>query len=128
VEGLFNRCTQEEMVLFTGVASQIWRRRNDVIHGGTFSHPNIIMQNTIKAVQEFSLAQTRTEQRASQRETPPIQIWKALAPNWCKGNWDAALDTVSSWMGLGVVFRDSRGNLLVACCVTKKGCLEPGVS
>jgi ribonuclease HI len=24
-----------------------------------------------------------------------------------------------------LVFRDSRGNLLVACCVTKKGCLEP---
>jgi ribonuclease HI len=125
VEGLFNRCTQEEMVLFAGVARRIWRRRNDVVHGGIFSHPNVIMQNTIKAVQEFSLAQTRTEQCASQRETPPIQIWKAPALDWCKGNWDAALDTVSGRMGLGVVFRDSRGKLLVARCVTKKGCLEP---
>ena len=64
VEGFFNKCTQKEMVLFAGVARRIWLRRNDVIYGGTFSHLNVIMHNTIRAIQEFSLAQTRNEQRA----------------------------------------------------------------
>jgi hypothetical protein len=54
-------------VQFAGLVRRIWPRRNDVIHGRIFSHPNTILQNTIRAVQEYTLAQTRGEQRAYQR-------------------------------------------------------------
>jgi hypothetical protein len=113
VEGLFNKCTQKEMVQFTGLARRIWLRRNDLIHGGILSHPNIIMQNTIKVVREYSLAQTRKEQCAHQCEVLFAQVWKAPVLDWCKGNWDVALERIL------VEWADSWGNLLAAQCVTK---------
>jgi hypothetical protein len=123
VEGLFNKCNQEEMVQFACLASQIWLQRNDVIHGGILSHPNTILQNTIRSVQEFTLAQTRGEQFAYQREFPFVQVWRAPAPDWCKENLDVALERESGQMGFGVVVRDSHGNLLAVWCAIRTGCL-----
>ena len=39
VEGIFNKCEEEEINLFVGLARKIWVRRNEVVHGGSFTHP-----------------------------------------------------------------------------------------
>lgn len=60
-EAMFNKCDQEELAQFAGLARRIWLRRNEVVHGGTFSHSSIILQRTNTAIQEFTTAQKRRE-------------------------------------------------------------------
>jgi hypothetical protein len=58
VENLFDKCSQEDMVLFVGLARHIWLRRNDVVFGGVLSSPNnILFQRTQQSITEFQLAQ-----------------------------------------------------------------------
>jgi hypothetical protein len=59
VEGLFSKCNLEEIAQFVGLTRCIWLRRNEVIHSGIFSHPNKIVQMTLKAIDKFNLAQGR---------------------------------------------------------------------
>jgi hypothetical protein len=37
---LLSRCETEELELFVVTARRIWLRRNDVVHGGFFTHPS----------------------------------------------------------------------------------------
>jgi hypothetical protein len=43
-EELFKRYGQEKLILFVGLARQIWFRRIVVIHGDTFKHPNELVR------------------------------------------------------------------------------------
>jgi hypothetical protein len=61
VEGLFSKCNQE-LAQFVGLARCIWLRRNEVVCGEVFSHPNIIVQIIVWSIQEFTLAQGKGEQ------------------------------------------------------------------
>ncbi|XP_059446805.1 uncharacterized protein LOC132178381 [Corylus avellana] len=47
---------------------------------------------------------------------------------WAKANCDAAITRQHERMGLGVVVRDSWGNILAAKCVTQAGCLAPAAA
>ena len=49
-------CDNEAIGLFSAIARRIWFRRNEVIHGGLFSHPNVLVQRVREAVQDFSAA------------------------------------------------------------------------
>ncbi|XP_059441935.1 uncharacterized protein LOC132174268 [Corylus avellana] len=100
VEGLFSKCDQQEMALFAGLARRIWLRRNDVLHGGSFSHPNVIMQLATRALDVFKNAQ-----------------------GWFKVNWDASLERKAGRMGFGVVIRDPSGRMIGARCMARSGCL-----
>jgi hypothetical protein len=44
-------------LLFVGIARRIWMRRNEVLHGGSFTHPSVIIQQVQKAIEEFQQAQ-----------------------------------------------------------------------
>jgi hypothetical protein len=57
VENLFDKCSQEDRVLFAGLARHIWLRRNDVVFGGVLSSPNNLFQRTQQSITEFQLAQ-----------------------------------------------------------------------
>jgi hypothetical protein len=37
------RCTRHEVELFAIIARRIWLRRNDVVHGGCFTHPSQVL-------------------------------------------------------------------------------------
>lgn len=54
VEGVFKKCTQEELQQFVGIARRIWLRRNEVVHGGGFTHPSVILQQSLRAIAEFN--------------------------------------------------------------------------
>ena len=38
-----DRCTQEEIEFHAVTTRKIWFRRNTVVHGGEFLHPNILI-------------------------------------------------------------------------------------
>jgi hypothetical protein len=49
-------CDEEELHLFVGIARQVWLRRNEFVHGGLFTHPTVLVQQTTDAVSNFSAA------------------------------------------------------------------------
>ncbi|XP_059431505.1 uncharacterized protein LOC132165008 [Corylus avellana] len=128
VTSLFESCSQEVLCQFVGLARRIWLRRNELVHGGLFSHPKLLMEKTELAIQEFNLAQARGEQSMPLSVEPAGVRWSAPLQGWVKANWDAALDRKSGWMGLGVVIRDSQGNMVAARCEVQKGSLVPAAA
>jgi hypothetical protein len=61
VEGIFKICDEDEIKLFVGLARKIWFRRNEVLHGGSFTHPNVLVQRAMSSVAEFLHANTLEE-------------------------------------------------------------------
>jgi hypothetical protein len=56
VEEMFRMCDGDELHLFVSIARRVWLRRNEVIHGGLFTHPTVLVQQAKNAVLEFSTA------------------------------------------------------------------------
>lgn len=89
--------------------------RNEVIHGGSLSHPSLLVQHAILNVEEFTKAREPSKiQNISLTVVDQEGKWRAPSRGWVKANWDASLATEKGWMGLGVVARDERGMVLVA--------------
>jgi hypothetical protein len=53
---MFRQCDEEELRLFVRIARRVWFRRNEVVHGGSFTHPTILVQQATNVVLEFSAA------------------------------------------------------------------------
>jgi hypothetical protein len=62
VEELFKMCDEEELRLFVGIAKRIWFRRNELIHGGPFTHPDVLVQQAHQSLIDFSAANAREEE------------------------------------------------------------------
>jgi hypothetical protein len=54
-----SRCEKDEVELFAVVARQIWLRSNDLVHGGTFTHPSLLLKSTENALKEFQRLNAR---------------------------------------------------------------------
>jgi ribonuclease HI len=117
----------EEMSYFVGLARRNWMRRNEVIHGGRFTHPNRIVSSTEQAIEDFNTAMDRGGEPVLANSNLSPGGWKAPEVGWLKANWDAAIDESRGRTGLGVIIRDSNGVMTAARCVTKQGCLNPAV-
>ena len=44
VEGILNNYGKEALNTLAATARQIWLCRNEVVHGGNFTHPNIVVK------------------------------------------------------------------------------------
>lgn len=80
MEGLFQRCSQEDMELFAGIARRIWLRRNDILHGGFFSSPQAIITHAKNGLSEFQAIQEGS--RTSLDSNGPVGLakWKSPSP------------------------------------------------
>ncbi|XP_059461784.1 uncharacterized protein LOC132190750 [Corylus avellana] len=108
-----------------GIARRIWLRRNTLIHEGSFSSPNAIVNSAANAIGEFHQVQEQQYTVATQGVSPCLSTWSAPPHDWFKANWDAAIGKQSGWVGLAAVIRDSQGNMVAAKTVTRKGLIEP---
>jgi hypothetical protein len=103
---MMQQCETEHFILFIRIAREIWLRRNGLIHAGSFTHPNAIIQKAKAAMEEYTQARQSV---AVQREVGMEQIaesWKAPPTGWNKANWDVAIDRANGRVGIGVVVRD----------------------
>jgi hypothetical protein len=122
LEWMFERCDQEELQQFFGVARRLWLRRNDFIHEGGLTHPRTLMQQMEKALSEFSLANVKdTQTQSSRLEDVPI-YWSAPDVGWVKANCDTAINKQQRRLGLGAMVQNSQGLMLAA-----KGAVRDGV-
>ena len=127
VEGLLKKCDLDDFVFFVTLARRIWLRRNEVNHGGVFTSPSLIIQQTTTAIQEYAMVQGPAQEDVliCPRETNAAICWNAPEQGWCKANWDVAVDIESGRMGLSAVIRDTAGNVVAAQCEMQRGYLSP---
>jgi hypothetical protein len=52
-KGIYTNHGKEALTIFIATAKQIWFIINELVHGGMFTHPNIVVCNTRVAMEEF---------------------------------------------------------------------------
>ncbi|XP_059446681.1 uncharacterized protein LOC132178249 [Corylus avellana] len=97
---------------FVDLARRIWLHRNIVVHGGRFTHSDILAQHMRMEGEEYKQAQL-------------IRSPNSHDAGSGVSNWDLALDKHYGRIGVGVVVRDSRGAIVVARSLTIYGFVEP---
>jgi hypothetical protein len=76
VADIFAHDDQEEIKLFGGISQRLWLRRNEVVHGGSMTHPNSIVQRTLAAIQDFSQANDVGEGASIMPVTTSPMFWR----------------------------------------------------
>jgi hypothetical protein len=125
VEGMFDRCDQTEFALFVGITRRIWFRRNEVIHGGYFSHPNLIVQQASQEDEHAQMIIVKQRGHGPSVGEAPMTGWKAPPQDSFKINWDAGMDQKRGRVGLGVVIRDHQGRMWASKSRTVRGFMDP---
>lgn len=59
VEKMADLLQEEDLELFATIAKAIWKRCNEVIHGGIFTHPNVIVVESVLSLQQFHKANAK---------------------------------------------------------------------
>jgi hypothetical protein len=108
------RCDRREVELFAITARRIWLRRNDIVHGGGFTHPTQVFTEAVKALDDFQRVNGSQKDEDGAGQIHSAVCWKPPATNMVKINWDAALDLRNQLVGIGVVARDEAGSFLGA--------------
>ncbi|XP_059441839.1 uncharacterized protein LOC132174162 [Corylus avellana] len=89
VEQIMKRLSWEELESFVMTANRIWKRRNEVIHGGSFSHPTSVVNEANELLQSFHRANVSVQhedipiQQTMKWQNPPSEVYKV--------NWDVAI-------------------------------------
>ncbi|XP_042974832.1 uncharacterized protein LOC122306468 [Carya illinoinensis] len=90
----------------------IWTRRNEVVHGKAFRHPNSILVKAQDDLYCYKLAiQGRVSCRAAETSKCP-QKWITPPVGEYKLNWDAAINQPLNQVGIGAIIRDCNGQVL----------------
>jgi hypothetical protein len=73
-ENLVERCTKEEVEFHVEITRRIWFRRNTVVHGGEFTHPNILVQTTSTFIANYREAMQKTGFRREYKNSGTCQM------------------------------------------------------
>jgi hypothetical protein len=81
---------------------KIWVKRNQVVHGGDFIPPNIIVQEAVTLLHAFHIVLEGDDFLQDVIEHEPITIAKWEKPHFgCyKVNWDVSVDSSKKKIGL----------------------------
>jgi hypothetical protein len=97
----------EELCLFARIARGMWLRRNEVVHGGKFLHPTLLVQKAVHVAEEFAEMAPSGKQNTGDRKQAGGQKWSAPSPGWVKLNWDASIEREAGKMGY--IWSSSKG-------------------
>lgn len=91
VDAMITRCSKEELNIFALTTKKIWAKRNDVVHGGDFQHPNRIVIEARELLQQFSVELGGNSAIvAPQMAVNPLLRWHPPPFGRYKLNWDVA--------------------------------------
>jgi hypothetical protein len=125
---LFDTLEEEDLLLVSCLARQIWLRRNSIVFGGTLSSPTHMVKSTMDFLTEFHAAQLLPPTASVARTQSVRQLWRRPPEGVVKVNWDAALDKDTKMMGVGVIVRDERGDVLATLCTTIPFVTDPTIA
>ncbi|KAF5451273.1 hypothetical protein F2P56_026390 [Juglans regia] len=112
----------EELEIVAVVMRSLWQRMNSFIFENIFNGPESLLRKAKTMFDDFKEAQikllTQAEEprqlEASVSSRGSHVLWKKPDQGGIKVNWDAALN--SKFMGLGVVMRNEKGEVLACAC------------
>jgi hypothetical protein len=106
-------------------AHTLWIRRNSVIFGGKVLSPSCLLKCAKDTLFEFQEACSSPLTNLGVVSALPTNLgagtsvryhWTNPSEGWIKLNWDAAIDSNSNSIGLGLVGRDSTGKVWAMMC------------
>ncbi|KAF5443458.1 hypothetical protein F2P56_036012 [Juglans regia] len=128
---LWERCVsclkQEEVEWVAMTMRKLWPRRNGLIFEDKFIGPKELGRAVKAKLEEFYEAQQLVKKFLNQNITAEGSEtrWRKRTGNYVKVNWDAAMDMNAMRTGLGVVIRDSKGDLLLFLSANKRFSTNP---
>jgi ribonuclease HI len=126
-EGILSRFCLADVCLVAVLSKKIWMRRNSVVHGGIFAHPNQLVQEAENLLTTFGGLHNVHDQVSHGVEVGPVK-WKAPPFGRYKVNWDVALDFSAKCLGIGIIVRDYQGFPLAAQSLVHNSLHSPVVA
>jgi hypothetical protein len=124
MEFCMNQLRAEDLNLMAVIARRIWLWRNKFIFESLFTHPQIIVSEALAHLEEYQRCNKKEDILSSGDLMPhpprPRTGWCPPPSGLIKVNWDASINITKECIGIGVVVRDSIGNVLRAKSLTKK--------
>ncbi|XP_042978388.1 uncharacterized protein LOC122309093 [Carya illinoinensis] len=90
----------------------IWTRRNEVVHGKEFRHPNSIIHKAQDDLKCFKTARQNNSNGQGSMFSGRNQRWTTPPEGIYKLNWDAAINQSLGLMGIGPILRNYNGQVL----------------
>jgi len=118
-------------------AHKLWIRRNSVIFGGKVLSPSCLLKCAKDTLFEFQEACSSPLTNLGVVSALPTNLgagtsvryhWTNPSEGWIKLNWDAAIDSNSNTMGLGLVARDFTGKVRAMMCNFLPYVTDPAVA
>jgi hypothetical protein len=125
VETIMARCSREELEKVLILAKKIWARRNEVVHGGEFKHPNQILRETEELIVSLQEITEKCDGNEIPSRSGEQQRWECPPDGWCKLNWDVAIDAHTNSMVFGAIIRNHIGRVCAAKCKRIQKVQEP---
>ncbi|XP_042992245.1 uncharacterized protein LOC122318727 [Carya illinoinensis] len=120
---------KEELELIAVVMRGVWFRRNAFIFENKFTDPGTIVEQATISLENFQTSQTIKKGGMGSNERGRHGCkWKAPIGDCIKVNWDAGINKKDERVGIGVVVRDGRGEVMVSLCYSNEGCCSPVVA
>ncbi|KAK9993453.1 hypothetical protein SO802_023156 [Lithocarpus litseifolius] len=88
----------------------IWKNRNEIIHEGTGRPGKVVVRSSLMLLDEYQTANESPE--VGQKSTHAIMRWSPPQQECYKVNVDGTVFTKRKQMGIGVVIRDSAGEVV----------------
>jgi hypothetical protein len=93
----------KEISLYVVITRSIWFKRNTVIHGGIFTHPNLHIQESDAFLEALNIVKKKIGEYLIHYHTKLLLKWNRLPHGWYKINWDMAIDATTRCMGIGII-------------------------
>jgi hypothetical protein len=118
---------QDDLERVAVVARAMWFRRNAVVHGRQIGQPYIVVSQALENLEAFQQATSRSGKQMVST-TPSGNRWQAPPEGFVKINWDAAVDLVNCRMGIGIIARNSQGEVVASVSAPKSYIIAPDIA
>lgn len=111
---------QEKLGEISVILAGIWKRRNMAVFEDKFDSPNKVVQKALLNLKNFkdvddAIVEPQTQGICTRRGVK----WMPSTTDFTKVNFDAAIDQAEKKMGIGVVGRNFKGELLFSVYAVK---------
>ena len=108
-EALEDRLSATEMELFLVQAWLILHQKNMVVHGGQMKDPQWLTKRAVEILEEYKKAQANM---VISNGAPSSSYWQPPPQEVSKLNFDAAIFSDLKCSGVGVIIRNSAGEVM----------------
>lgn len=116
------------MELLAVIARKLWLRRNSLVFERIFRHPNEVLEEAIVALEDFRRCNDLENQKVMLPvvvNNPRLDRWSLPSFGDFKVNWDASINSKDKCIGIGIVVRDSLGEVVGARCIMQETEMDP---